>query len=296
MSVIILGAGVAGHSAACWLHDWGEAYTWLDDQPEAGGVLRRLHNPLHNTPGQRHADGPSLVRALGAERAALEIPAPRRFEASQVTRSGDELVITDAQGSAVSGRALILATGTCYRRLEVPGEEAGLEAGLVRQSASGYAKQVAGREVAMIGGGDAAYEGALILAAHGCAVHLIQRGAARARAQFVEQVAATPAIRILSGAQVAAMEPGDGELGLTLDDGARLTVACAFVRVGVSPRLPKLWAPLELDAAGYVVVDRAQRTSLAGVFAAGDVTDCPLRSVVTAAGSGALAAWGARAG
>lgn len=296
MSVLVLGAGVAGHSAVCWLHDWKLPYTWLDDRPQTGGVLRRLHNPLHNTPGQRHPHGASLADALDAERAALHIPPPTRAAITHATHDARGITLHAANQTFGPAHTLILATGTRYRTLDVPGEAEGLAAGYVHQSASGAAHRVAGKPAVMIGGGDAAYEGALILARHGCPVTLLQRGpTSRAQAHFIAEVAQHPLIRVLTGQQVVSIAPTPAGCAVLTADGARHEAAGAFVRIGVAPRLPALWAALDLDAEGYVVVDAAQRTNLPGVLAAGDVTDNPLRSVVCAAGAGARAAHTARA-
>jgi thioredoxin reductase (NADPH) len=294
--IVVLGAGVAGHSAICWLRDWHVPALWLDDQPAPGGLLRRLHNPLHNTPGARYADGPAMVAALDAERAALHIAAPHITTIHAIQRAEDEtLRLIAADEAMIPASAIILATGTRYRRLGVPGEQEGLASGLVRQSASGGASAVAGQRVAIVGAGDAAYEGALILAEHGCQVHLLTRGQVRAQPHFVQRVAAHAAITRHAQTQLAAISPGPLGATLRLVGGGVLEVASVFVRIGVEPQHPALWAEPVRDAQGYLVVDRAQRTSLPGLLAAGDVTDNPLKSVVSAAGDGARAAWTCRA-
>ena len=185
---------------------------------------------------------------------------------------------------------VILATGTRYRTLGVPGEAEGLGS-YVLQSSAQHAAAVAGRPVAVVGGGDAASENALNLARVGCAVTLLMRSEPRARESFREQVAADPNIEVLPiPTTITSLEPRDDGCRLHLDDDSILDVAALFVRISVDPVLPELSPMPERDREGYLVVDREGRTSLPGLLAAGDVTDLPLRGLATAMGAGARAA------
>lgn len=148
-----------------------------------------------------------------------------------------------------------------------------------------------GKRVAVIGGGDTALGDALYLAAIAEKVTVVhRRDAFRGAKALSDRVLATPNIEVAWNATVASFD-GDGKslTGLTLSDGRTLPASGAFVAIGHEPQTGFLKGAVELDAAGYVVVDRT-RTSAEGVFAAGDCADPFYKQAVVAAGAGAQAA------
>lgn len=294
----VIGAGPAGISAAMWLACFDVPFAWLAQEGKVGGLLERVNNTVTNFPGGCYESGVALAQTLAKSLRECEVAGPSAGRLASACREDGRWHLQFEARPALSCEVVILATGTRYRRLGVPGESEGMGT-CVSQSATADAGRVAGEHVAVVGGGDAGFENALILAEHGCRVRMLLRSPDfRARPAFVERVQASPDIEIAPiPTVVEGIEPREGGCRLELDvDGrpTRLDVACLFVRIGVDPVVPAL-SPEPQMRDGFLVVDSHQRTSLDGLLAAGDVTDCLLRSVATAVGSGATAARAAAA-
>lgn len=292
---LIVGGGVAGLSAALWLRDFGVPFDWVDAGARVGGMLHRVNNRIDNFPGSEWIDGRELAAALREQVFNNNL----RPEAATLARL---ILESDASSGALRAdfhdlpsrhyEAVMLATGTRYRTLGVPGESEGMGT-YISQSAMADAARFAGQEVAVVGGGDAALENALRLASFGCRVHLLARSAPRARESFLDEARHNPNITLWPvPTSVTKISPTSKGCALELrgeDAPAMLAVAGLFVRIGIAPVVPD--APgLALDERGFVITDADRRTSLPGVFAIGDLRKTPLRSVATAAGDGSLAA------
>jgi thioredoxin reductase (NADPH) len=304
----VVGAGPAGISAAQWLYSLSVDFRWFGRDAEFGGMLRRVHNPIKNYPGGIYPNGAALIESF---REALESCGGLRPEAGRVAsiaqpvdaRSTWEIAFDDQDDQpTLRSRTVILATGTTYRRLEVPGESEGLGR-YVSQSATADGARFREESVAVVGGGDAAFEGALILAETAKSVAILMRGErCRARRFFRDRVHAAPNIFVHpTPTRVERIEQTPTGCRLHLDSRGRkdnLDVACLFVRIGVEPALPPIATDAESALAlrdGFVLVDDSQATNLDGIFAAGDITHCTLRAVATAVGTGAVAARAAAA-
>jgi thioredoxin reductase len=294
---VIIGAGVAGVSAALWMHDYGLSFGWIaDEDARVGGILHRVNNPIHNAPPTDWEDG----RALAAElaRQVSRLPAgPRAGRVARVTATPDGAHLVElGDGSSLTALTVILATGTAQRTLGVPGE-AELMGERVSTSGTRDGARFAGEEVAVVGGGDGGFENALILAERqGCRVRMLLRSEEfRARDDFVARVRAHDLITIApTPTTVQRIERVDGAARLHLDTPSgpdTLEVACLFIKIGFGPRLPEL--EVSTPTGAYLPVDAHQRTDVAGLFAAGDVTAHPFRAVSHAAGQGARAAFAA---
>ena len=188
---------------------------------------------------------------------------------------------------------MIVCTGTRKRRLEIPGEKESLGR-CVRQSAARDAHLFRDRLVAVVGGGDSALEGCLRLSEAGVRqVLLIARSPLRARGDFRERVARLDNVKLLPiGRTITEIIPTGAGCSITFDDGTSRIVAAVFVRIGVEPTTPRLAAGIEIDPNGFLLVDERKSTTLPGIFAAGDVTSTPLRSIATSVADGAVAARG----
>ena len=275
--VVIVGAGMAGATAAMWCARLGRSFAWLESGDALGGQLANVHNPIVDYPGRATADGPEFAAVLAEQ---LE-PRPRLRTAVAAADCAAPAV-TLAGGERVSGRALLLCTGVRPRSLGVPGEEAAL------RSASRVGARARGRRALVVGGGDGAVEGAQILASHGAAhVTLVHRGPAlRAREDLRQRLPATT--EVLLRTTVRSLDPivvagPDGE--------QRLDADLVFVKIGFEPASELVAGQLERDAGGYVRCDGNQRTSApAPVFAAGDVCSPVAQSLAVAGGQAAAAA------
>ncbi len=292
--VLVVGAGPAGIAAAMWLQSQEVTFRWLEATSSLGGTLRRVGNTIDEYPGLPPMDGPTLARRFAESADGVGV-APEPDSRLSSLRPGAGGVVCDLSGpggdvSATFARVL-LCTGTRPRRLGLP-DEAALTGRGVEVSVNRNLARYAGCEVAVVGGGDAAVEGALLLADRCSTVHLVhRRDRLRAKRRFRDRLAAHPAARLRPGRRVVGLRSDDGGLvGIDLDDGSALPVVCLFVRVGVSAALPDGVPAEALDPDGYVLVDRDGRTRMHGVFAAGDVCSSSHQSVAAAVGGAARAA------
>lgn len=286
---VVVGAGPAGIAAALWLRDLELPFRWLEQEPEVGGTLRRVGNPVRNYPGLDAASGPCLVARFVQHLERLDL-APERATVTGIDGAGTAPPrLGLATGEVLTPAFTLLCTGTRPRLLGLPGESELLGAG-VEISVTRTRDRYAGRTVAIVGGGDAALEGALLLAECCPVVHLIHRREVfRGQARFIDAVRSHPTIHLHLQDHVARLQPQPDALVVELASGASLPVGGLFVRIGVAPNLPPGLPPTLLDEAGYLRTNACGETSWPGLLAAGDVTGPRHQSVSAAVGSAARA-------
>ena len=294
--LVIVGAGPAGVSAALWARARHLDVLLLEAGSTPGGQLAHVHCTPREIVGWLAGDGPALAAAMARQLAEAGIPV--RYEAPvEGFEPGEALALRLAGGDRLSARAVLVATGARRRRLEVPGERE-LEGRGVSYSATLDKDQLAGRPAVVVGGGDAAFENALILASLGGDVTVLARASARARAEFRERLAAEPRARVREHTQVVAVLGEDRVRAVRTrgpEGEGELACEVVVVKLGVAPNTEWCAGALARDATDHVRVDAALATSRAGVWAAGDVTHPALASVPVAAGQAALAVAGIRA-
>jgi thioredoxin reductase (NADPH) len=217
-------------------------------------------------------------------------------DVTAVDLTGEVKVVTDGAGTEHRARAVILATGSGYRKLGVDGEDR-LSGHGVSWCATCDGFFFRDQHIAVVGGGDSALEEATFLSRFASKVTLVHRRD-ELRASKIMQARAfeDPKIEFAWNSEVDAIHGEDRLTGLTLldtvtGDRRRLDVTGLFVAIGHDPRSELLGGQVELDEFGYVLVDQpSTRTNLPGVFACGDLVDHHYRQAVTAAGSGCAAA------
>jgi thioredoxin reductase (NADPH) len=290
--VIVVGAGVAGLTAAMVAARHGLKVAVVE-RLGAGGQIVNAER-IENFPGfpqgvGGHELGPLLheqAEAAGAEFlldtiAAIEI-------------AGEQRILHGA-ADALRAPAVIIAAGSALRSLGVPGEAQFLGRG-VSHCASCDGPLFAGREVCVIGGGDSALDEALVLAAHAARVTVFHRGAClRAQQTLVARAAATANLEIVLRTTVEEIVGVEAVTAVRLRDlatGATRLHATGgiFIFVGLEPGTAFLRDVVALDAAGHIETDIVMRTSVAGVFAAGDIRKHSVALLAAAAGDGATAA------
>ncbi len=289
--LLIVGAGPAGVCAALWARSSGLETVLVESLEQAGGQLTRVHSTLVGVPGAI-GNGATLAAILSRQLAEAGIPLERGTEATGLLPGGDGLHrVALARAGPREARAILIATGLRARTLDVPGERELAGRG-VSTSATRDRERYAGQPVVVAGGGDAAFENALLLAAVGCPVTLVVRGAPRARPEFRERAARDPQIRLLERTRVVGIL-GHGEVSgvrVAGTDGERTIAASAvFVKVGPVPNTEWCRDALDHDADGYLRADPFGATSRPGIWAAGDVTRPPVSTVAAASASAALA-------
>ena len=292
--VLIVGAGPAGVSAALWARSLGLEPRVLESAPEAGGQLLHVHFHPGDLAGVSAGDGPTIAAAMARQLAEARIEA--RFGAAATAlatgHDGSRPAVIAEAGERIEADAVLIATGVRRRRLEVPGERE-LEGRGVSYSATLDRVRFAGKHVVVAGGGDAAYENALLLTAVGCTVTLVVRGAPRARAEFRARVAADPRIEVRERTRVTAVIGSDQVRAVRVAGPAgeeEVAAAGIVIKAGVIPNTEWCRAALAHDRAGFLAVDASLAASRPRVWAAGDVTRPAPLAIAVAIGQGALAA------
>jgi len=292
--VVIVGSGPAGLAAAIYCARANLRPVVIEGR-QPGGQLTQTTD-VENYPGfENPIGGFDLVMSMR----------------KQAERMGSRLLMDHVQscdftgevkrldldaGGAVRARAVIIATGANARYLGLPSEQA-----LIGRGVSGCATCdgafYRGQDVAVVGGGDTAMEDALYLARIAKTVTLIhRRDAFRASKVMVERVLATPVIRVVWDSTVeevadVAKNEVTGVRVRNVKTGARseIPVSGLFIAIGHTPNTQSFRSAVACDETGYIRTTQT-RTSVAGVFAAGDVQDPVYRQAITAAGSGCMAA------
>ncbi|MDR1450055.1 MAG: thioredoxin-disulfide reductase [Propionibacteriaceae bacterium] len=293
--LVIIGSGPAGYTAAVYAARAGFAPVVLEGSLTAGGALMTT-TEVENFPGfSEGISGPDLMGKMReqAERFGARLVPD---DASRVELAGSVKRVMDGEGTEYEARAVILATGSAYRKLGLPDEER-LSGRGVSWCATCDGFFYRGKDVAVIGGGDSALEEAGFLSRFANTVTVVhRRDRLRASRVMIDRAEANPKINFVWNAVVSGIDGETTVTGLRLADvvsGAEkdLPVAGVFVAIGHEPRSELVRGQVETDEAGYVkVADPATATNLSGVFACGDLVDHTYRQAVTAAASGCRAA------
>jgi thioredoxin reductase (NADPH) len=291
--VIIIGAGPAGLSAALWCDELGLDTLVIEREAETGGQLLRVHNPVENYLGVRAGNGRELRDLFAAQTEDKDFDLWTQAEIESVDLRAKRIKLRS--GEELQSIALIIATGVRRRRLGVAGEEE-FEGRGVLASGRLERESVAGEDVLVVGGGDAAAENALMLAEVCPTVTLVHRGKSlKARAEFAERIRGDHRITVFTEATLEKIMGGERvEAVEVLRAGAlkpfRMAVRGVLIRVGVEPNGELFRDQLHTDEQGYVVVTGEQETSAEMVFAVGDISNPHAPTVSGACGAGATAA------
>ena len=294
-NVIIIGSGPAGYTAAVYAARANLHPLIFEGAVTAGGALMNT-TEVENYPGFRDGImGPALMEEMRAqaERFGAELITD---DVTAVDLTGDVKTVTDGSGKTYSARSVILAMGSAYRQLGLPNETE-LSGHGVSWCATCDGFFFRDQDIAVVGGGDSAIEEATFLTKFARSVTIVhRRDELRASKIMADRALANDKISFAWNSEVAEIH-GDAQLtGVTLRDtvtGAtrELAVTGLFVAIGHDPRNDLVKGVVELDDAGYVVVDgRSTRTTVPGVFACGDLVDHTYRQAITAAGTGCSAA------
>ncbi|BDV32407.1 thioredoxin-disulfide reductase [Microbacterium terricola] len=293
--VIIIGSGPAGYTAAIYAARANLEPLVLASSVEAGGELMNT-TEVENFPGfPEGIQGPELMTKMQeqAERFGAEIVYD---DVTALELDGPVKRVTLGSGASHEAASIVFATGSAPRKIGIEGES--------RLSGRGvsYCATCDGfffreRVIAVVGGGDSAMEEATFLTKFASKVYVIhRREELRASKIMQERAFANEKIEFIWNSAVADILGEDAVTGVVLEstvDGTRteLPLDGVFVAIGNDPRTHLVHEQLDLTPHGTVWVDgRSSRTSVPGVFAAGDVIDPTYRQAVTAAGSGTVAA------
>jgi thioredoxin reductase (NADPH) len=291
--VIIIGAGPAGLSTAFWCDELGLDALVLEQAEQVGGQLHRVYNPIENYLGLKTQNGQELLNLFSAELDTAEFDLWTQTKITSVDLKAKRLSL--ASGEDLQSIALVLATGVRPRQIGVSGENEFVAKGMI-ESAARDRQLFAGKDVCVVGGGDAAVENALLLAEVCPTVTLVHRGKKlRARREFIEQLQSTHCITVFTESVLTRIIGEDHVVAVEIQRKQGLkpfqvAVGGVLIRIGVEPNTELFKGQLETDDKGFVVVNSRQETNVPMVFAVGDVSNPLAPTISGATGSGATAA------
>ena len=290
--VAVIGGGAAGMTAGLYASRGGMRTVVLERLMPGGQVINA--HRIENLPGFPDGiSGPDFAMSIqdqatryGAEVELTEISEMRRDEPFwRLTGYGEE----------IAARAVIVAGGSTLRRLGVPGEEKLHGAG-VSYCATCDGAFFADQVVAVVGGGDSALDEAAVLTEFASKVIVFhRRDSFRGQRVLQERVLCNPRVEVRWNTVVdsiigEAQVEGVGITDVTTGEPSRVDLSGVFIYVGLEPNTDYLRDVVELDNAGHVPTDIWMRTSMPGLFAAGDIRQGSASQLVSAAGDGATAA------
>ena len=239
----------------------------------------------------------------GAELADRFVAQARRYgvelvsavSVTAVERDHDDLITSLSSGQMLTSHAVIVATGSMYRRLDVPGEDKLIGAGVHFCATCDAPFYKGADEVVVIGGGNSALEEGLHLSEFAKKVRVLARSDLTASPVLQERVRSDPQFEIHTGMDIIELEGGRGRFTAVVardqdsQEILRFPAAAAFVFIGLQPNNAFLGAAVKRDGGGFLVTSPTMETSMAGVFAAGDVRSGSTKQLGSAVGDGIAA-------
>jgi thioredoxin reductase (NADPH) len=292
--LVIVGGGPAGLAAAIYAAREGIDAIVVD--ASALGGQAGISDRIDNYPG--FPDGIS-----GSELAERFVTQARRYgvellsaaSVATLEADGKNLVTSLSSGQQLSSTAVIVATGSKYRHLDVPGEDEFIGAGVHFCATCDGPFYRGAKEVVVIGGGNSALEEGLHLSEFAKRVRVLARSDLSATSVLQDRIRSDPQFTIHTGMDIVALEGERGRFSAVVardrDNGEtrRYPAAAAFVFIGLQPNTQFLGGAVERDAGGFLVTSATMETSMPGVFAAGDVRSGSTKQLGSAVGDGIAA-------
>ncbi len=287
--VLIIGSGPAGMTAAIYGKRAGLSVAVLEGNYINGGQILNTYE-VDNYPGLPGISGLDLADKF-KEHAASHGAEFLRGKAERVSLDGN-IKVVHTRKEDFRCRTLVIASGAVHRKLGVPGEET-LNGMGVSYCATCDGAFFRDKTVAVVGGGDVAVEDAIFLA-RGCRkVYVIhRRDQLRAAKTLQDSLFATEGVEMYWNGIVTRIDGENKVQRITVEntktgESRELEVDGVFIAVGITPDTGFVKDFVELDSQGYIIAGEDGKTSVPGVFAAGDVRTKQLRQVITAAADGA---------
>ena len=288
--VIIIGGGPGGLAAAMWCADLGLNAILLEKESKYGGQLNLINGPITNYPGVETANGCEL-RNIFIQQADKTPTIKYLF--SEVVNI-DDTTVTTADGRRIVGRTIIISTGVRRRKLNIPGETEFAGRGILESGVAAREK-VAGKQIVIVGGGDAALENALILGETADKVIVIhRRNSFSARREFLEKASKNTRIEFVTNAIVTSINGSEAVesieyQNLNANDKTSINADAVLIRIGVTPNSEPFRSTVELDQHGYIITDKSCLTSTPNIFATGDIANPNAPTISGATGEAATA-------
>ena len=293
--VIIIGSGPAGFTAGIYTGRAGLNPLLIASSVEPGGELMKT-TEVENFPGfPEGAMGPDLMANFQAqaEKFGTEV---LYDDVTEVDLTGDVKIVKTGGGETFEAKTVILATGAAYRELGLPREKE-LSGYGVAWCATCDGFFFREKVIAVVGGGDSAMEEANFLTRFATKVYLIhRRDSFKASKIMADRALNNPKIEVIWNTEVTELLGEPKLTGINLrntvsGETSNLEVEGLFIAVGNDPRVELFEHQVEINSERFIKVEgRSSKTTLPGVFAAGDVIDPTYRQAITAAASGCVAA------
>lgn len=293
-NLIIVGSGPAGLTAALYAAREG-IDTLLVDRSAVGGQAGTTEL-IENYPGfPGSIGGAELTERMKEQALNFGVEILQAQDITQIGSDGQYRTIKTASGDEYRASALLLALGTTYLRLNVPGEEDFIGAG-IHFCATCDGPFYRDKDVLVIGGGNSGLQESMFLTRFAKKITILERGEQLGASQILQdKVAELPQIEVRLNSTVEEFK-GDGHIsGVTVKDVKsgeveELKPDGVFVFIGLKPNTAFLNGAVELDRWGFITTDKTLQTSVPGIFAAGDVREGSTKQIASATGEGATAA------
>lgn len=284
LDLLIAGGGAAGLTAAVYAARSGLDFVLVDLASSMGSQITQTED-VDNYTGFGKINGMELVMKFYEHAKALDAPMIND-EVKEITKT-DELFTVKCEKAEYKAKSVIFCAGASHRELGIKGEKEFFGKGV------GYCAVCDGffyrnKTVVVIGGGNTAVTEAVYLSKICKKVYLIhRRDSLRAEKVLTERLENADNAEILYNSEVSEILGENAVNDILLKDGRRLSCDGVFVAVGIAPRSDAVKGLAQLDKYGYVIADESGKTSVDGLFAAGDVRTKTLRQIITACADGA---------
>ncbi|WDM33109.1 NAD(P)/FAD-dependent oxidoreductase [Priestia megaterium] len=296
VDVLIIGGGPAGISAAVWCKRLGVECLLLEEQAQLGGQLFTIYNEIIDYPGIQAENGIEMQRKMVQHFMDMDCLYEVNTKVNSIDERSKTVKVKQQETEKEIGYTyLILATGSSQRKLGVPGEQQMTDRGEV-YSASADGERLKGKRVALIGGGDRAFEGAHLLASQAKQVYLIHRSTHfKAREQYVEKVLSEPGVKVMTDTEVTAIHGKHHVTSIDLksknSECENLSVDAVLIRLGIAPNVELIKEKVTTTQSGLIVINEVHQSSNPYIYAIGDACTTPLfSSISSSAGQGAIVA------
>jgi len=291
--IVIIGGGPAGLAAGLYASR-GNMKTIILEKLLTGGQLNNTAE-VENYPGMDHVTGPEIGEEMTKQTKRFGCEIVTNCNISKVELSGKNKVVESDKGIFKS-KVVIIATGSEYRKLNVPGEKEYNARGVSYCAVcdGAFFKE---KELVVVGGGDSAVEEGTFLTKFATKVTIVhRRDAFRAEKIIQDRAFKNPKINVVWDTVVPEIKGnGNGVTSVILknvktNESKEFSCDGVFIYVGLDPNTQLFKGQLKMDNSGKIITNEKMETNIPGVYAAGDVRETPLKQAVTAASDGSLAA------
>ena len=291
--LIIIGGSIAGTTAAVYASRRKLNFKMVTG--DIGGEVA-LSGTVENWPTVNETTGFELAQKLGEQLKFNNVPVDEGFLVSEIIPNGKTWIV---KAASLSGEertyetiAIIIASGVKPKHLGVPGEDGLLHRGVTYCTVCDgplYKNKI----TTTIGGGNSALESALMMATIASKVYVVNKNDKfKGEQVLIDKLTKTPNVEIIYNAKTQSIEGEKSASSVTcaLSDGSTRVIETQGVMIHIGNKPNSIFAPVEKDAFGQILVDALCRTNLPGIYAAGDVTNTPYKQIVVAAGMGCTSA------